>query len=289
MSVPDLILRLLHPHQERALERLRTSLAAGRRRPMLQAPTGFGKTLTAAHVIRRALDQGEARRLHRAGAQLIDQTVAAFEAEGIDCVGVMQGIHGALTDPAGAGLLVQTLARRKRPDVDLVIVDEAHQLPRKSSWWMADRPNVPLHRPERDAVDARAGQILRRPDRRGDDGRFDPRRLSRRLHRLRAERTGPVAGVRTVAGDFHEDELAEAMDRPWLIGDIVDTWLKRGEDRPTLCFCVNRAHAQHIAERFIEAGVPCEYMDGETPRQEREATFDRFRSARPASSAMSAS
>ena len=52
-------LRPLRPHQERALAALRASLTAGKRRPMLQAPTGFGKTLTAAHIIQRALDKGK--------------------------------------------------------------------------------------------------------------------------------------------------------------------------------------------------------------------------------------
>ena len=53
-------LRPLRPHQERALEALRRSLASGRRRPMLQMPTGAGKTLLAAHIIRRAFDKGKA-------------------------------------------------------------------------------------------------------------------------------------------------------------------------------------------------------------------------------------
>ena len=86
------------------------------------------------------------------------------------------------------------------------------------------------------------------------------------------------AGVRTVAGDFHEGELAAAMDKAAITGDIVETWLRRGEGRSTFCFCVNRRHAQHVAERFLEAGVAAEYMDGATPREEREAIFDRFRS-----------
>ena len=86
-------LRPLRPHQERALESLRASLASGHRRPMLQAPTGFGKTLTAAHIIQRALDKGKRVAFTVPALSLIDQTVAAFEAEGIHCIGVMQGIH----------------------------------------------------------------------------------------------------------------------------------------------------------------------------------------------------
>ena len=86
-----------------------------------------------------------------------------------------------------------------------------------------------------------------------------------------------LAGVRTVAGDFHEGELADAMDRPVVTGDIVETWLRLGEGRPTLVYGVNRRHAQHVAERFVEAGVAAEYMDAFTDRPDRERVFDRLR------------
>src|ERR1700739_362635 len=86
-------LRPLWPHRARALEELRQSLLSGRRRPMLQAPTGFGKTLTAAHIISRALDKEKQVAFTVPALNLIDQTVAAFEAEGIHALGVMQGIH----------------------------------------------------------------------------------------------------------------------------------------------------------------------------------------------------
>jgi DNA repair protein RadD len=87
-----------------------------------------------------------------------------------------------------------------------------------------------------------------------------------------------LSGVRTVAGDFQQDELGEAVDKPKLIGDVVATWIKRGEDRQTFAFCVNRSHARHIAERFVEAGIAAEYMDGATPRERRNEIFARFKS-----------
>ena len=74
-----------------------------------------------------------------------------------------------------------------------------------------------------------------------------------------------LSGVSTKRGDYAQDELADAMDTAQITGDIVAEWLKRGEDRPTIAFCVNRRHAQHVCERFVEAGVAAEYIDGETP------------------------
>jgi superfamily II DNA or RNA helicase len=87
-----------------------------------------------------------------------------------------------------------------------------------------------------------------------------------------------LSNVSITAGEFDQTELGTAMDKPVLVGDIVATWLKRGGDRPTLCYCVNRDHAKHITERFLEAGVSAEYMDGETPREARASTFRRFKS-----------
>jgi DNA repair protein RadD len=55
------------------------------------------------------------------------------------------------------------------------------------------------------------------------------------------------------------------MDKAEITGDIVKEWLKRGENRPTFVFCVNRRHAQNVCERFREAGVSAEYMDCDTP------------------------
>jgi superfamily II DNA or RNA helicase len=60
---------------------------------MLALPTGAGKTVIAANIIRRALAKGKRVAFVVPALSLVDQTVAAFAAEGVDCVGVMQGIH----------------------------------------------------------------------------------------------------------------------------------------------------------------------------------------------------
>ena len=87
-----------------------------------------------------------------------------------------------------------------------------------------------------------------------------------------------LAAVRTVAGDFHEAELSDAANTPKLVGDIITNWHTRACDIATIAFCVDRNHARHVEQRFREAGVASEYLDGETPHAAREAIFARFRS-----------
>jgi DNA repair protein RadD len=271
-------LRPLRLHQERALEALRRSLATGHRRPMLMAPTGAGKTLLAAHIIRRALAKGKRVAFVVPKLSLIDQTVAAFEAEGIHAIGVMQGIHERTDrDQPVQVCSIQTIARRKRPEVDLVIVDEAHELHKEIFRWMMDCPTVPFI------------GLSATPWARGLGKYYDDLIIAATTSELIAEgllspfrafapSNPDLSGVSTVAGEFHQAELGDAMDLPSITGDIVQTWLKRGADQSTLAYCVNRKHAQHVAECFLEAGIAAEYMDGETPREEREETFSRFRS-----------
>jgi DNA repair protein RadD len=272
-------LRSLRAHQAGAIDELRRSLASGNRRPMLQGPCGFGKTLTAAHIIQRALDKGKRVAFVVPRKSLIDQAVADFAREGIHAVGVMQGYHPMADREQPVQVCsAQTLARRKRPDVDLVIVDEAHELHKAVLQWMADCPKVPFI------------GLSATPWSRGLGKFYDDLLIAATTRELidagyladfvaYAPSDPDLSSVSTGAdGDFKEDELADVMDVPTITGDIVLEWQRRGENRPTFVFCINRKHAQHVCERFVEAGAVAEYLDGNTPDDERRRIFARFRS-----------
>uniref|UniRef100_UPI001AEDB181 DEAD/DEAH box helicase n=1 Tax=Aureimonas psammosilenae TaxID=2495496 RepID=UPI001AEDB181 len=86
-----------------------------------------------------------------------------------------------------------------------------------------------------------------------------------------------LSKVRTARGDYHEGDLSEVMSEPVLIADTVATWLRLGENRPTLLFAVDRAHARRLAAEFEAAGVATGYVDANTPRDERELVGQRLR------------
>ena len=80
-------------------------------------------------------------------------------------------------------------------------------------------------------------------------------------------------------GDFKAGRVGRRDGRASITGDIVLNWLKRGENRPTIVFCVNRKHAQHVCERFVEAGVRGRVRWTATRRtMSRRRIFARFRS-----------
>jgi DNA repair protein RadD len=268
VGVPDTSLRA---YQAGAIIRVRDAFADGARRIMCQAPTGGGKTRIASTITRGVCD------IHRPvlfvvpAIELVDQTLEKFAAEGITDVGVIQAQH-RMTDRSRPVQIasIQTLARRELPPADLVFIDEAHKLFKFYPRWMLDLA-------WRDVLFI---GLSATPWTKGLGGLYEklivaatPQRLidDRYLSDFKvfAPAHPDLKGVRTQAGDYKVDDLGEVMDKPPLVADVATTWLKHGLGRPTLCFAVNRVHAQHLADQFAEHGVRAGYIDHYTPANER--------------------
>jgi DNA repair protein RadD len=272
-------LRALWEHQEQAIEKLRAALRVGKMRPLLQAPTGAGKTTIAARMTANAIARGKHVLFVSPYGTLVDQTRAAFKAEGIKRIGIMQADRP--TDPFAPVQIgtVQTLARREKPQVDLVFVDEAHSLNADLFTWMESPEMAAVPFVGLSATPWTAG-LGRHYDHlvvaATTRELIEAGRLSRFI--VFSPSAPDLAAVRITHGDFNKGELAGATNTTGLVGDIIDNWFSRARGLPTIAFCVDRKHAQHVEQRFREAGVASEYLDGETPHAAREAIFARFRS-----------
>lgn len=269
---------MLRDYQEAAIRRLRERLLAGVRRIIMMMPTGAGKTILAAEMSRSARAKGKKVIFAVPALSLIDQTVARFETHGVTEIGVMQALHELTRFGEPVQICsIQTLARRTIPDADLVIIDEAHMQFKFVRDWMA-RPewaSVPfvgltatpwakgMGRDWQELIIATTMRELIALGHLCDFRAFAPAHPD-------------LSGVKTVAGDYEIKALGHAMDKGQLVADIVSTWLERGENRPTICFCVNRAHANHIQQQFAQHGVSAAYMDAHTEREDRNAIIARF-------------
>lgn len=274
---PVIAPRPLRPHQERALQLLKQSARAGNKKIALQLPTGAGKTRLAGEVSQGALIKGNRVAFTVPAISLIDQTVESFAMEGLTDVGVLQANHERTDHGAPIQICsVQTLAKRGCPDdFEIVIVDECHIRFKVISEWMKRCPNTtfvglsatPWARGMaddwQDLVSPVSMQEL-----------IDQKFLS--PFRVYAPSHPDLSGVKTIAGDYHEGQLADVMSDSGLIADIVQTWLQRANWEPTLVFAVDRAHAAKLQAEFHAAGVPMGYCDANVDRIERRVLFDRL-------------
>jgi DNA repair protein RadD len=79
-----------------------------------------------------------------------------------------------------------------------------------------------------------------------------------------------LALIKKVAGDYDNDALADLMDKPRITGSAIEQWRKICPGVPAVAWCVNVAHAKHVAEEFNAAGIPALALSGEDDPAVRE-------------------
>ncbi len=266
----------LRDHQKQALNELRASFSEGKKRPMLYASVGYGKTVVAAHIVTGTLDKGKKVLFVAPYTALINQTARSFMDQGIPQPGIMQADH-PWTNPGKRLQIasVQTLARRSVPDVDLVIVDEAH-LQYSVICKLMEETSIPVIGLSGSPFSKGLGKYY--------DNLIHTTSMRQLIDRgflseyVAYSHDKPnLTGIKTVAGDYHEGQLGERMSDPKLIGCIIDTWLKNGENRPTICFCVNVAHAEFVGAEFEKVNITNVVITGRTPMEDREIYFTQFK------------
>jgi superfamily II DNA or RNA helicase len=274
------VARELYDYQNRAIDELRQALRERAKRPLLQAPTGAGKTVIACRIIQNALEKGKRVYFCVPALALIEQTFSDFFRQGIYSLGVIQANHPQTNASRMCQIIsIQTLSRRNVAVPDIMIVDEAHRRDKHISALMRDPAwekvvwiglsATPWAKGlgqdyDRKITVTTTAELI-------EAGRLSPFRVFAPTH-------PDLTGVATIAGDYHEGQLSAVMSSKKIVGDVVENWLKLGESRPTLCFCVDRGHANAVHESFKAAGVASAYQDANTPPDERRDIRDKFKS-----------
>lgn len=82
--------------------------------------------------------------------------------------------------------------------------------------------------------------------------------------------------VKTTAGDFNQKQLAAAVNQEARNQLAVKGWQQYGEQRSTLCFTVDVAHAHALAEMFVTVGVRAVALSGLTPKEDRRVMLRQY-------------
>jgi superfamily II DNA or RNA helicase len=279
----------LRPYQEDALSRLRGSLAQGKRRPLLVMPTGSGKTVVASKLIANAHAKRRKVMFVAPRRELIYQTSAKLSEVGVDHGIIMAGERGFAMHDVQVACIPTLHARAFQrglidlPKADVVMVDEAHI----GVGGMAQ--DLILKYAEMGAYVVGLTATPARTDGRGlgeiyDDLVLGPsvRELTDMGHLVPARYyvgvSADLAGVPVQLGEYQQTALAERVDQPKLVGDIVSNWARLARGRQTFVFAVNIAHSKHLADEFRAIGVRAEHIDGQTELDERKGIMARLRS-----------
>jgi len=249
----------LRPYQQEAVDNLRAAFKSAFRAPVLQLPTGGGKTIIFCHIAQSAAAKGNNVLILVHRRELIIQTSKALARLDLE--------HGVMApgykknNAAIQVASVQALARRLSI-IDfypsLIIIDEAHHA--VASTW----DKILLHYDKAKLLGVTA--TPERLDGKGLEEHFDllvkgptvkfliqnsflsnlkvytlPFALSRSLIKIKNK-------------DFDLEESVQSLEDAGINGDAISEYTKRCPNKPAIVFCCNIRHAKQMADRFIKAG-----------------------------------
>lgn len=303
---------MLRDYQQRAIDQLYEWFSQNTEgHPCLQLPTGSGKSHIVAALCKDALQNWPETRILMLThvKELIEQNAEKMLTH---WPGAPLGIYSAglgrwdLSQPITFGG-IQSL--RKRADeighIDLVIVDECHLINhRDEGGYRRLITELTETNPDLRVIGLTAtpyrlghGLITERHVKTNKEGEViinDPPLLTHiiepvtieelielgYLAPLRSKKTDisvSVEHVRKRGGEYREDELIDAMAKFDTAGAVDETLERAADRRSLLFFCTGVDHALQTRDLLRERGVTAETVLGDTPKADRAAILERFK------------
>ena len=264
---------VLRPYQENLVNEIRDAMRQHRSN-LLRLPTGGGKTAIATDLCSKAVFKGNSTYFICHRQELLDQTAKTFRKAGLDYLSFIAS--GWPHDPrcpiqiCSIGSLSSRLSKVKIPK--LALWDEAHHLG-AGGWQKVKSAFCSSYHIGLSATPERL-------DGKGLGKHFDNMIMGPSESWLIENGYlsdyviyGPpppdLGGVHKRMGDYAKNELAAAMDKSKITGDIISHWKKHGAGKRTILFAVNVEHSKHMVQQFLASGIVAVHLDGECTHQER--------------------
>ena len=280
----------LRPYQIQAVSAIHAALDGGEH-PLCVLPTGAGKSLVLAQVLRernvRALVLSHV-------AELLDQDIRTLRRLAPD-VEASLFVAGLGEKDATARVVfgsvqsvVRSLALFRTPR-SLLVVDEAHLCPRKADA-MYSRVFAHFMQSQRLGLTATPKRLDSGALTSGDGAWFsviahevEARELIAQgylspLVGVTTALQADLSGVATRGGDFVQEQAAAAVQRTLALPEAVAKVIKYARARKAwLVFAASVEHATAVAREFARQGVDAELVTNATTPDARELALSRFR------------
>jgi DNA repair protein RadD len=294
---------ILRPYQSRALDELWTWFHKhDSGNPIVNAVVGAGKSVLIAALCQRAMSEYPGTRIlvvvHQKELleQNLDKLRAVWPAAPV-------GVHSASVGKSDLGhdILYATIGSIQKKAhllgrVDLVLCDECHLInPKEEGMWRNLIAGLQKYNPACRVI-GWTGTPFRgsgvwltaseTPLFHGVATKVTMRELIDLgfLAPLKAGGVNTVIsaeGISVVNGDYKISELAERVDKEELVEAACDEIVQLATNRKRwLVFCVTVEHAKHVCDALIARGIASGIVSAVTPKAERAALIEDFRSGR---------
>jgi DNA repair protein RadD len=269
----------LRDYQQRGVTEIRQAFRDGHKAVLYQLPTGGGKTVLSGYILGGTAQKGKHGLFICNRVELLKQTTKTLGRLGVEYGVIAAGFTpnpGAQVQVASIDTLRARLHKMDMGRFRLAVWDECRSIA-SASWSkvMASMPNA-----------AHLG--LDATPERGDGtglGQFFSHMVCGpkysellavgSLVPFRVLAPGgqqlDMSGVHSARGDFVQSEVEELIDKPTLVGDVVDHYLRHARGLRGITFGASVRHSQHLAAMFNANGVPAVHLDADSDKVEKGA------------------
>ena len=264
--------------------------------PLVCCPTASGKSVIQSAFIRETLAQWPSERflLLTHVKELLEQNAAKIDfcSVGIYSAGLGKKETGYQVTIAG----IQSVFNKAHElgDISIVIVDEAHTIPKAGAGMyrtffkslLGICPQVKIIGLTATPFRLDSGTLHRGKDRIFTDIAYniDLKRLIDEcfLSPIRSVKTQKVidtSSVKKRGGEYITGELSDFMNRDDITGPALNEAVQLLADRKSwIVFCVSVEHAHDVAAKLNERGIDSRVVVGDTPKKERSELIKQFKS-----------
>ena len=275
-------------YQSEALRKVLTAWEAGTTRQLISLPTACGKTIIFG-LVAEALRTRTLILAHREELLYQAEQKIHFVYPDAD-TGILKASERGGLDREICIASIQTAVKHTDELVErgykLLIVDEAHHAVSESYMRVFEELGFMDGDPEKLLLGVTATAF--RGDKLELADAFDEIVFERSIETMMkagylcdirglSVNTGTdISCVHLQTGDFAVNELSAKINIPERNELIADTYVRRGENRHGVVFCVKVEHAQNVAEAFRDKGIACEAVYGEMPSEVRQDILRRY-------------
>ena len=290
---------ILRPYQEACIEAVTGALARGLTRVYYVLPTGSGKTVIFVSLIDRLLKPGHPALVIAHREELLTQArESILRANPHLSVGIERADCRAPRTCDVVVASIQTIGRKGSTRLEwlrnigpsCIIVDEAHHIAadgygRAIDFMTTLNPLIPVigctatpSRLDKIALHGAKGAVFQDcvysyPIRQAIDDGY--------LCQLRGYRVAVVdcdlSKVKVVAGDYSAKSLAEAINVEARTVKAMEHWREHCQDRQTIVFCADVAHAESAAKVWADAGYATACVTGAMDTEDRRRTLAAYK------------
>lgn len=256
------------------------------------APTGSGKTVMFSDIAKEATNKTRKIMILVNRDELVSQTRDELLEWGVRPLLIVpnKGYPHSYSSHSCYVASVDTLRNRNLPDINLLIVDEAHlanfdpivmkykAMGVKIAGYTATPMRIGKEKPLKDLYEyivqeITVAQLIALHEDFPEQGLCEP---------IYYEAHSGNEKIKTDSGkgDYSERQQLEYYNKKELYAGVVNSYKQFLDGQKTIVFCINREHSEKTAEEFRANGIAAVSMDGTKSKGERRQTIKDFRAGK---------